>query len=305
MIDVPFGFSRHSQESLQEGLLAAITLAVIFVASCGEPKKTPIGPGIEKQSIIDYTPAWSPDGLRIIYFRTWSEQGLDKWPWGVYVHFVETEADSLLWPNFEAYDFSWSPDGKQVAYSRGAQIFVRDLESGSERQVTFEGRNFGCRWSPCGDMLMFFDRLVGRGLYTFDLRLDSLDHVSQKGESVAGEWAPGCSTAILIDYADYIEADIVLYSLTDGTSALLVRSPGYKRAVDVSPSGRMVLYTVKSDIWAFEMTERATSRLTNNGGEYPSWSPDGQWIVYTKVDSLNGYLWLMRPDGSEKHQITF
>jgi Tol biopolymer transport system component len=60
-----------------------------------------------------------------------------------------------------------------------------------------------------------------------------------------------------------------------------------------------------TNIWVYSMTTGAYSQLTTEGGNYPDWSPDGQWIVYTKVDPLNGHLWLMRPDGTEKHQITF
>ena len=35
-----------------------------------------------------------------------------------------------------------------------------------------------------------------------------------------------------------------------------------------------------------------------------SWSPDGEWIVYTETYDT-GRLWLMRPDGSEKRQLTY
>jgi Tol biopolymer transport system component len=34
-------------------------------------------------------------------------------------------------------------------------------------------------------------------------------------------------------------------------------------------------------------------------GEEPSWSPDGQWIVYVNGDNMNE----VRPDGSGLHSI--
>jgi dipeptidyl aminopeptidase/acylaminoacyl peptidase len=36
----------------------------------------------------------------------------------------------------------------------------------------------------------------------------------------------------------------------------------------------------------------------------PSWSPDGQWIAYRKRMSGSTQVWIVRPDGTELHQVT-
>ncbi|MEA2432576.1 MAG: TolB protein [Actinomycetota bacterium] len=50
--------------------------------------------------------------------------------------------------------------------------------------------------------------------------------------------------------------------------------------------------------------EGSVSRLTN-AATSPDWSPDGQWIVFSRrIDSGARALWIMRADGSEQRQLT-
>jgi TolB protein len=47
-------------------------------------------------------------------------------------------------------------------------------------------------------------------------------------------------------------------------------------------------------------------RLTFNMGKVnsPSWSPDGEWILFNSDRMGNFDLYVMRPDGSDIHQLT-
>ena len=84
----------------------------------------------------------------------------------------------------------------------------------------------------------------------------------------------------------------------------------YKYRVAVSPDGRQVVFSQQlpgkpEELWIVDIDGSNPKRLTWEGGNNPAWSPDGEWIVYTNEKYKNGHLWLMRPDGSEKQQITF
>ncbi|MFI1176794.1 FG-GAP-like repeat-containing protein [Streptomyces melanogenes] len=63
----------------------------------------------------------------------------------------------------EGYQPAFSPDGSRLAFSRivgstGSQLFVRDLASGTETQLTSEpGDRMYPRWSPDGEQLAFLD----------------------------------------------------------------------------------------------------------------------------------------------------
>ena len=57
-------------------------------------------------------------------------------------------------------------------------------------------------------------------------------------------------------------------------------------------------------LWIMNTDGSDLKKLTNHGAEMPSFSPDGEWIVYTRTDNNDGSLCLIRPDGSEKHRLT-
>ena len=77
----------------------------------------------------------------------------------------------------------------------------------------------------------------------------------------------------------------------------------------VSPDGTELLFVDNLQIWKTYIDGTGRKRLTDEGGRYPSWSPDGKEIVFTASDVESGasigVLWKMNSDGSNKRQITF
>ena len=293
----------HRLVCLSKGLLI---LGVVLFASCDKSTYDDSRPHIPtpvRQTVIDRDGAWSPDGSKIIYFRHFSERQDTQWVWGVFLYDLTSGRDSLLWPYFQAFDLTWSPDGKKVAFSHGAQIYIRDLDSSNMTQITSGERCFGSRWSPCGDKLMYFIRETVKGMYLYNLDWGTAFHFG--GNANSGDWLPGCTTVVLTDFLDHYDEDIVIRSLSSGTRKVLRYVPGFKRAVTGDPTGTQFILSADPYLWKVGTDMTEPQRLTTEGGGFPDWSPDGKWIVYTKVDSLNGHLWLMRPDGSERHQITF
>ena len=58
------------------------------------------------------------------------------------------------------FGFSLSPDSRQLAFSRvgsngGPDLWVRNLDTGGETQLTFDGVAFTPRWSPDGSRILF------------------------------------------------------------------------------------------------------------------------------------------------------
>ena len=72
-----------------------------------------------------------------------------------------------------------------------------------------------------------------------------------------------------------------------------------------SPDGTRVVYVAGNQAGPLTILNVATGALTplagTQGAQAPRWSPDGQWIAYTK--SGQGELMLVRPNGTELHRI--
>ena len=53
-----------------------------------------------------------------------------------------------------------------------------------------------------------------------------------------------------------------------------------------------------------DLVSRTSKRLTDDGGDYPAWSPDASSIVYTRTLPGDGGLWIMDADGANKRRLT-
>lgn len=80
-----------------------------------------------------------------------------------------------------------------------------------------------------------------------------------------------------------------------------------------SPNGTKIVFEHKQEIWVINSDGTNLIQLTNTPDIYeslPSFSPDGNYIVYSSNEDVNGKpmmdynIWIMNVDGSEKQQKT-
>jgi hypothetical protein len=55
------------------------------------------------------------------------------------------------------------------------------------------------------------------------------------------------------------------------------------------------------EVYLRDLDSKKTARLTQQGGTFPTWSPDGQWIAYYHTANDEGHL--VRPDGTGDRKI--
>jgi hypothetical protein len=99
----------------------------------------------------------------------------------------------------------------------------------------------------------------------------------------------------------------------DGNSPERVGAPGDLDFADIqpdpSPDGSQIVYVSSRP----DGVRRIVVRDLDTGvdhplgleGSLPRWSPAGEWIAYLRdVDSGDGTIWLVRPGGSDNHQLS-
>ncbi len=218
----------------------------------------------------DLVPDWSPDGKRIAFASTRDGN------WDIYVMSVDDaiqdpeDAQVRRLTSDEGDDQSpvWSPDGTWIAFSSDrdgdSEIYVMRADGTDLRQLT-DNTSIDSKpsWSPDGAKIAF-DSGWGYGRDIFVMDADGANQ--ELLVDVEGGWPAWSPDGTRIAYFDRVE----------GTSEIYV--------VNVDGTGR--------------------ARLTlNSVGDWePSWSPDGEWVLY--VSGQVPDVFMVRADGGEPYRLT-
>jgi len=218
-------------------------------------------------------------------------------------------------------DATWSPDGSQIFYTRGEDLYVAASEgTGSRKLVSAHGVLFWPRVSPDGRVLRFSaldPRLATRTLW--EVRTDGtglrelLPGWNPAPFECCGNWTP--------DGKYY-----VFQSTRSGTAGLWARreklhfwekvsgeptplAVGQMNALSPTPSkdGKRLFFLgaiPRGELVRYDPQSRQlTPYLAGLSAEGVVFSRDGQWVAYNSFPE--GTLWRSKIDGSERLQLTF
>ncbi len=193
-----------------------------------------------------------------------------------------------------------SPDGKSLAYVRRVRLqsflYVRDLESGRDRQVfanvdkdlqeawAIHGLYPQYAWTPDGRSIVIW----GEG------KIWRVDVASGKGQPIPFQARVEQTLNAPVRMPRPVHpAEFPVRMLRD---------------VRVAPDGKLVVYSALGHLYTRPLPSGEPKRLTSAGADtyefFPSFSRDGQWIVYTTWSDANqGRVRVIKPDGSAGRDV--
>ena len=215
-----------------------------------------------------------------------------------------------------AHDASWSPNGEQIVYARGNELFLAKPDgSESRRLVTLTGPASWIRWSPDGKVLRF--TLDEQSLWEIASDGTGLRQLlpgwNNSQEHCCGNWTPDGNYFVFESERGHNEAtlwaireksgllrrrnpDPVPLSTGQGSMFSAVSSRDGKKlfAIQGATVGQLVRYDARSEQFVSYLSGISAIRL--------AFSKDGQWVAYSSFP--DGTLWRSRVDGTERLQLS-
>lgn len=222
----------------------------------GSPRRITSGPTFDGQ------PDWSPDRRRLVFIR--SDSPYDPGHVMV-VNRDGTGLDQLTTGEASFWDARWSPDGKEIAVTKtdadGTRVYVMNADaSGLRRLVEIESA--WPSWSPDGSLIVFGGNPSGEepdGIYQVDVRTGETSLLVSAPETLnqTPAWSP------------------------DGEHIAFIR-------IELDTGGRQTT-TIGSDLFVADADGTNARALANTRGgsvDSPTWSPDGQQVLFAPRGTL-------------------
>jgi imidazolonepropionase-like amidohydrolase/Tol biopolymer transport system component len=275
-----------------------------------------------------YHSAGPNDGLQVTERMGWQKDAgePDLSPDGRYLYYSKDVTPGMT--------FEYNKDPNGLIYA----ILRRDLATGRERRVvSVQGGSVTPQVSPDGKTLAFIRRVrLKSHLYLRDLdsgRLRQLfgnvDKDLQEAWAIHGlypqfSWTPDGKSIVIwgegkiwrVDVGSGKGQPIPFVARVEQTLSAPVRFPievhpdtfpvRMLRDVRTSPDGKHVVYSALGHLYRRTLPEGKPERLTKDSRYefFPSFSRDGQWIVYTTwSDEELGRVRLIRADGTGGREV--
>ncbi len=201
----------------------------------------------------------------------------------------------------------WSPDNEKIIYTsyklRRPGLYVLDTKTGnSKRLFPSTYTNMGGRWSPDGaSVVLTMTRSGNSDIYIYNEKKNELKKLTRSWAiETSASWLPN-GREILFTSDRSGKPQIYIID-AEGTNLRRLTYEGRYNDSGVCYGDRIAYVSLeenKFNIYTMRFDGSGRKRLTYNGGsnENPSWSPDGNYIVFTSDKGEKKGVYIMRADG--------
>ncbi len=218
-------------------------------------------------------------------------------------------------PNDYDEEPAYSPDGKQIAWTRDDDIWLMNSDGSGKRRLTRTEVNYGVAFAPSGKKLIW-TQVVGVHTYIKVMKFDGTDKRNLGVEGLNPAYSPD-GQWIAFDRDNGAEDDIyTVYRNGESELNLTASQDGQARHPDWSPDGQTIVYQrdvpgggmdMGYDIYTMDPgganvlpIVQGTVDQTN-----PVVSPDGEQIVFqNRASNTDWDLWTAGLTPSTPDQLT-
>lgn len=223
-----------------------------------------------------------------------------------------------------ARDFSWSPDGRRIAYTDSFFGIAVASVNGTAVRLLTKGLDVSNSasdptWSPDGKRIAFTAWPEGTGgpsAYVIGVDGKNLRELPTPDAPEFLDWSPD-GRWLLFGYWSGTGRERLMAMHPDGAGlhqiAIVVTGVGHCICGDWSPDGSKIAYQGSLDpkddhpeIFVMNADGSGRIRLTHSPArdENPDWSPDGTRIAFYSERNGDGEIYVMNADGTGLRRVT-
>lgn len=204
---------------------------------------------------------------------------------------------------------AWTPDAKKIAYvsfeTKRPAIYLQDLSTGTREVLTsFRGLNGAPSFSPDGQSMLFTASMNGNPeIYQMDLSTRQVKRMTNDSaiDTEARYTPDGKSFIFTSDRGG--SAQIYRYTFADGSVKRLTFKRSFNARGTLSADGKKIALVHRPSGSSYKVAiQDINTGITNiltptSLDESPSFSPNGQMVVYATREGNRGLLSIMSTDG--------